>query len=163
MLLLPFLAGCAAAPIALPRAAPADIGQFALSGRLAVRQAEARHHVHVDWRHTPYDDILLLTTPLGQGVAELARDDFGARLTLADGRHFVAADWNQLALEALGIPLPLDGAIRWLLGDLSDTGGWRVMILERENGSPDGLPTLIELERDDIAVRFKIDEWLEVK
>ncbi|MFN6961604.1 MAG: lipoprotein insertase outer membrane protein LolB [Rhodocyclaceae bacterium] len=157
------LAGCATAPFETVRPAPAEITQFAITGRLAVRKAEARHHVHIDWRHAPQDDTIVLSTPLGQGVAELTRDASGARLALADGRHFVAADWSQLALEVLGVPLPLDGAIRWLLGDLADTGGWRVSILARENGLPDGLPTLIELERDDIGVRLKIDEWREVE
>ncbi|MFN4148777.1 MAG: lipoprotein insertase outer membrane protein LolB [Rhodocyclaceae bacterium] len=163
MLLLPFLAGCAAVPITPPRPAGADISRFALAGRLTVRQAETRHHVDIDWRHTPEGDRILLTTPFGQGVAELARDEVGARLMLADGRRFEADDWNELARKMFGVALPLEGATRWLLGDLSETGGWRVMIRERENDAAEGLPTLIELERDDIAVRFKIDEWLEVK
>lgn len=161
-MLLP-LAACAVAPVEAPRPARADITRFALTGRLAVRQIDARHHVNVDWRHTPEQDRILLTTPFGQGVAELVRDAGGARLALVDGRRYEADDWNALAREVFGVALPLEGARRWLLGDLSDTGGWRVSVLERENGLPDGLPTLIELERDDIAVRFKIDEWLELK
>lgn len=163
LLFLPFLAGCAAAPVMTSRPTAADIEQFALTGRLALRLAERRHHVNIDWRHTPHDDNILLATPLGQGVAELVRDASGARLTLADGRRHVAEDWNALAQEMFGVTLPLDGATRWLLGDLTDTGGWRVVILDREHGAPDGLPTLIELKRDDIEVRLKIDEWLEVK
>ncbi|NWG31928.1 MAG: outer membrane lipoprotein LolB [Rhodocyclaceae bacterium] len=155
------LAGCAAVPVAPPRPAPAGITQFALIGRLAVSQGPTRHHVSIDWRHTPQADVILLSTPLGQGVAELTRDASGARLILADGRQRVADDWNALAREVLGVPLPLNDAARWLLGDLADTGGWRVSILERQ--AQDGLPAQIELERDDIVVRLKIDEWLEAK
>lgn len=146
-----------------PRQPAHEISAFAFTGRIAVRQGEHRHHVKVDWRHTAANDEILLSTPLGQGVAELTRDAQGARLELADRRSYAAADWSDLSAEVFGFRLPLSGALRWLLGDLSDTGGWQVRIEERESGAPDALPTIIELERDDIAVRVKIDEWSEVR
>ncbi|WP_172599982.1 outer membrane lipoprotein LolB [Sulfuricystis multivorans] len=161
--MLPLLAGCAAAPVAPHRPLPGEVSQFSIDGRLAVRRGEVRHHANLDWRHTPASDVILLSTPLGQGLAELVRDASGARLVLADGRTHTADDWNALAREVFGVALPLNGAARWLLGDLADTEGWRVEILERASGAPDGLPTLIELSRDDIVVRLKIDAWQEVK
>ncbi len=36
-------------------------------------------------------------------------------------------------------------------------------VLEREGEFPNALPTVIELERGDITVRLKIDEWTEVR
>ncbi len=154
------LAGCAVQPV-VPSSPSRAITTFSFTGRLAVRQNETSHHVHIDWRHAPDGDVILLTTPLGQGVAELVRDASGARLTLAERRSLSAGDWNALAREVFGIPLPLDRVHRWLIGDLSDTQGWRIEILERENQG--GLPTLLELERDDIRVRLKIDAWQEAR
>lgn len=157
------LAGCVALPLAPSRPAIADISQFAFVGRLAVRQGETQHHVNIDWRHDMRQDEILLTTPFGQGVAELIRDAAGARLTLADKRSFAADDWSSLSRQVFGFPLPLKASPRWLLGDIADTEGWRVKVVERESTAADALPTAIELERDDIAVRLRIDEWLEVK
>lgn len=128
-----------------------------------MRQGEVRHNARVDWRHATGRDEILLTTPFGQGVAELTRDASGARLVLADQRRFVADDWSTLAQQVFGFPLPLGTSARWLLGDVADTEGWRVTIVERESAAVDALPTVFELERDDIAVRLKIDEWIEVK
>lgn len=161
-----WLSACASLPPAsslAPRPPAHEISAFALTGRIAVRQGEQRHHVKVDWRHTASHDEILLSTPLGQGVAELTRDAHGARLALADRRSYAAADWSDLSTEVFGFRLPLSGALRWLLGDLSDTGDWQVKIEERESEAPDALPTVIELERGDIAVRVKIDEWGEVR
>jgi outer membrane lipoprotein LolB len=161
-----FLTGCATVTVTQPRPAAQEIMQFAFVGRLAVRQGETRHHVNVDWRHAAQRDEILLTTPLGQGVAEIVRDAVGARLTLADKRSFVAADWSALSRQVFGFALPLNASARWLLGDLGKEGtteGWRVTVHQRETAAPDGLPTVIELERDDITVRLKIDEWSEVK
>lgn len=157
------LCGCATVGTPPPRPAMQEITQFAFVGRLAVRQGETRHHVNVDWRHDARRDEILLTTPLGQGIAELVQDASGARLTLADRRGYAADNWSDLSRQVFGFPLPLGASSRWLLGDLSATEGWRVTIVERERPVPDALPTVIELERDDIFVRLKIDEWLEAK
>ncbi len=157
------LAGCAANPLLPARSPAAEISQFSFIGRLAVQQGETRHHVNIDWRHAPATDEILLTTPLGQGVAEIIHDAAGARLTLADRRRFAAEDWSTLSQQVFGFPLPLKASSRWLLGDIADTEGWRVTVVERESAATDALPTVIELERDDITVRLKIDEWLEVK
>lgn len=157
------LSGCAALDTVPQRPAQRDIVQFAFLGRLVVRQGETRHHVNVDWRHTAQRDEILLTTPFGQGVAEIVRDADGARLTLADRRSFAAADWSALSRQVFGFPLPLDASPRWLLGDASETEGWRVTIVERESAAPGALPTVIELERDDIGLRLKIDAWTDVR
>jgi outer membrane lipoprotein LolB len=157
------LAGCAS-PQPLPSRPPlAEITAFAFNGRLAVRQGEIRHYVKIDWRHAPAHDAILLATPLGQGVAEIERDAAGARLTLADQRRFVADDWGSLSEQVFGFRLPLQASARWLLGEAPEVEGWRVSIIEREAAGPDALPTVIELERDDIHVRLKIDEWSEVR
>lgn len=162
-LLVTLLAGCATVAVPPQRPLARDIGQFAFVGRLAVRQGETRHHVNVDWRHDAQRDEILLTTPLGQGVAEIVRDAAGARLTLADKRSFAAEDWSTLSQQVFGFPLPLGATSRWLLGDIGSTEGWRVTVVERESAAADALPMVIELERDDIAVRLKIDEWLEAQ
>lgn len=157
------LAGCAANPVLPTRPASERISQFAFSGRLAVRQGETNHHVRIDWRHVPERDEILLATPLGQGLAQIERDAAGARLLLADRRRIEAADWASLAEQAFGFRLPLQASARWLLGETVDTEGWRIEVRERESADATALPTLIELERDDISVRLKIDEWSEAQ
>jgi outer membrane lipoprotein LolB len=158
-----FLAGCAAGPPLPPRPPAHEISAFTFAGRIAVRQGETRHHAKLDWRHDARSDEILVTTPFGQGVAEITRSHDGARLLLADRREFFAADWGDLAEQVFGFRLPLRASARWLLGETGDTEGWRIAVIERESAAPDALPTTIELERDDIVVRLKIDEWSEVR
>ncbi|MDP1525421.1 MAG: outer membrane lipoprotein LolB [Rhodocyclaceae bacterium] len=156
------MAGCATLP---PPARPAteSIVAFAFNGRLVVRQGDTRHHVRIDWRHDATRDDILLISPLGQGVAEITRDASGARLLLADKREFTAADAGTLAEQVFGFRLPLDHAARWLLGEPGNIAPWRATVVERESAAPDALPSVIELERDDIHVRLKIDEWSELR
>jgi outer membrane lipoprotein LolB len=129
-----------------------------------VRQDPARHHANISWRHGPEADEILLTTPLGQGVAELHRDVDGARLVTADRQQTVAADWDDLAAQVFGMRLPLADLPAWLTGTRPPAEtGWRVEYLDYEHGASDALPTLIELRRQDLEIRIKVDQWSELK
>lgn len=139
---------------------PRALDVFALEGRIAVRQGEARHHANISWQHAPRRDEIFLTTPLGQGLAELSRDAGGARLKTSDRGEVVADDWQDLAARVLGARLPLNDLPRWLSGHRPGAeSGWRVEYLDYQNDDPAALPTLIELRYEDIEVRLKVDRW----
>jgi len=175
--------GCAQLPGSAaqqtPQRAPrASIVAFTFSGRIAVQQDGRNHVSNINWQHAAARDEILLTSPLGQGLAELTRDSAGAHLKLADRREFAAADWEGLAAQVFGMPLPLSALPRWLVGDipagaqsiaLDETGrprqvlidGWRIGYLDYESASANALPTLIELQRGDIEMRLKVNEWID--
>ena len=83
-----------------------------------------------------------------------------------------AADWESLAERAFGVRLPLSNLPRLLAAPSGtvpparpegsplgvptlEIDGWRIDILE----VADGRPALMELRRDDIEARLKIDSW----
>lgn len=140
------------------------LSAFLLEGRIAVRQDQVRHYANITWRHSAGQDEIFLTTPLGQGVAELHRDEAGARLLTADRQETVAADWEDLAAKVFGYRLPLGGLSVWLAGRPPEaTIGWKVDYLDYEGAAAEALPTLIELRRDDLEIRIKIDQWSELR
>lgn len=180
--LVGLLAGCAQLPgVELaaglpPRPARNMIDAYTLAGRIAVREGERHYAANITWQHALERDEILFATPLGQGIAELTRDAAGARLTTAEHREFVAADWQELSTQVFGISLPLAALPRWLvaavpadaLGVTRDgagrpqqmvSDGWQVAYLDYESAAADALPTLLELKREDIEVRLKIDDW----
>jgi len=133
---------------------------FSLEGRLAVRQGETRHYVHLMWQHDKTRDEMLLTTPLGQGIAELTRNASGARLTMADRQQRTAPDWEALSAQVFGLSLPLTGLPRWIFGHAPPTAsGWTLQILSVE----EGLPKKIHLEREEVELQLIVDSWLDVK
>jgi len=155
------LAACASAPVVAPSArSPRTIESFAIDGRIAVQQGQTRHYANIAWQHDAGHDAILLSTPLGQGVAQLSRDDTGARLVTTDRGEITAPDWEGLATRILGARLPLNDLPKWLAGRPPEpASGWRVEYLDYESEAPDALPTLIELKHEDIEVRLKIDDW----
>jgi outer membrane lipoprotein LolB len=170
---LAVLAGCQTMPGQLgPRPARTDIPAFSIDGRVAAHRDDVHHYANISWRHVGASDDIVLTTPLGQGVAELVRDAGGASLKSADGQTVSAADWEELSARVFGFELPLEGMPRWLLGDVAPTqrdergrplaaqaDGWDIRYLGYESDAADALPVLVEFRRDDIDVRLKVDAW----
>ena len=70
-----------------------------------------------------------------------------------------AADADSLARQLLGVDLPLAALPDWVLGRVASTGDWQVDVLRYESDAANALPQLLELRRDELTVRIKIDDW----
>jgi len=180
--LLLALAGCAQMPgsdagSGLPkRPARAMIAEFSLDGRIVIQHQQTNYSLNIAWQHAPQTDAIMLSTPLGQGVAELTRNANGMRLVTAEKREYNAPDWSALTHQLFGIDLPLADLPRWLVGTVpagalgvhhDERGrpqrqwidGWFVVYSAYESAAADALPTLIVFSREDIQVKLKVDDW----
>ena len=143
------------------------LDDFFVSGRLSLRQGDRRDFLKFDWQHGPAHDTVLLLTPLGQGVAELIRDDSGARLLRPGELPVVASDIAMLMSQLLGTAMPLDELGHWLSGRRGVSGsvaGWHVAVTQTmaHPSSPQGsLPRRLEATRDDVSLTLIVDEWAE--
>jgi outer membrane lipoprotein LolB len=88
---------------------------FAIDGRLSARHGREAIAISFSWTHAPPRDDLVVSTPLGQAVAELSGDASVKRVELrtADGRREVASDWGALTERAVGVALPVEGLAAW--------------------------------------------------
>jgi outer membrane lipoprotein LolB len=174
------VAGCAAvgpgAPDGAPRPARETIRDFAIEARVAVRNGAESGSANVAWQRTIASDHLLITSALGQGLAELRGGPEGAQLTTADRRHYSASSLDDLAESVFGARLPLSGLADWILGrpgpavvqaERDEQGrllrleedGWRVEYARYETAGAQALPELLQLKRGEIEVRIRIDRW----
>jgi outer membrane lipoprotein LolB len=162
------LAACATPDFLLP----AKDLEFELSGRIAMKYRDEAASGNVAWRHSATGDELLLTTPLGQGIARLARTGEEITLTMQDGREFRAADAESLTEQALGFRLPLGGLADWVRaraapgpavtredaeGRLAEIEqfGWKVEYLEYAGK----LPSRLNLAYPGVQLRLAISSW----
>jgi outer membrane lipoprotein LolB len=165
-----FLGACAG--IAPPQAMRE--GEFAVVGRVAVRYGDEAASGRVAWRHSDSDDELLISTPLGQGIAEITRRDGIYTLVTSDRQRFSAADPERLTEQALGYALPLAGLPDWLRGrpqpgvpaetrydgrQLAELRqqGWMIEYLAFDDDRR--LPTRLRLTRGAFDIRLAIEEW----
>ena len=117
-----FVTACAVAPPSPPIDVPAraTLSAFSLEGRFSLRNEDRSYAGRLSWRHASGGDQVLLSSPLGQGLAEIVSDANGARLTTSDGKVYAAVDAETLTRDVLGYPLPLAQLTDWVRGRLRD-------------------------------------------
>jgi outer membrane lipoprotein LolB len=171
------LAGCAAVPpatsIDVESALPA---RWTLQGRIGVQSGEQSLSGQIHWQHGQDSDDLLMTSPLGQGVARILRDSEGVVLELPNQPALRALDADALTRDALGYTLPVAGLTWWVLarpdpgrayearrdgaGRLMrlEQDGWVIDYLQYASGMP-GRPRKLVVTRDDLEIRLVTDSW----
>ncbi len=170
------LAACASvsqAPEALP--ARDDLAAFALEGRFSLRHQDKNYSGRLSWRHSAAGNEVLLSSPFGQGMAEITSNDQGARLTTNDGKVYSAPDSEALTQQVLGYALPLTRLADWVRarGGAGGTAerdahgrilrwhheGWTIDY-SYESDAAQAPPSRIFAEQaGGIELRLRIDEW----
>lgn len=180
------LSGCAelplpSAPLASQNkiASAGAVKSFQLSARLAVKHDGRGFSGTLRWTHDALHDEVFLLSPLGQGVARIARTSGGVTLTTADEKTYRADSVETLTQEALGWQLPLHGLEHWVLGlaapesaarrDVDANGrlvrltqdGWRVDYPLYRMVQGVNLPARLEINYGEgLDVRLAIDRWV---
>lgn len=168
--------GCASlVAVSIP---DADI-EFELQGRAALRYGAEGGSTRITWRHSAAADDLLITTPLGQGVARITRQNGQVRLVTADGKEYSALNAETLTESVLGWRLPLAGLPDWVRGrpaagrpaQTRNDGNGRIAGIEQDawriayTAWEGDLPSRLTLNHDGVdgraavEIRLIIDQW----
>ena len=152
---------------------------FNILGRISIQDQNQRFSGSFRWQHLTSSDEILLFTPLGQAVAEVAKGDDGVRLITSKLEAFYANDVESLTEEVLGWRLPLDGLRYWIQGthspatvaqkDLDNKDqviairqdGWKIhygsYMVPQKNQIP--LPKTLDLVYENLRIRLVVDDW----
>ncbi len=148
-------------------------GGFELAGRFAVRYGSESATGGVQWRHSEAADDLLITNPLGQGVARITRASEEFELETAQGERYRAPDAESLTQQVLGWSLPLHGLPQWVLArplpgepaEVGRSGDGRVTSLSQDGWHIEydqyagDRPSRVTLARDELQIRLVIESW----
>ena len=153
--------------------------QFELQGRIALHYGNEGGNARIVWRHAGNADDLLVTNPLGQGIARISRQGEVAHLVTADSKEYQAADAEKLTESVLGWRLPLAGLPDWVRGHAAanrpsriqrDADGrvtsieqddWRIHYLAWEGRLPSRVTLVFEGSGADskVEIRLIVDQW----
>jgi outer membrane lipoprotein LolB len=187
------LSACAGRPTRAPippdpqRAALSDarraaIGDWSLSGRVAISGDRQGGSGRIDWvqRDGRYD--IRLSAPVTRQGWRLTGDARSARLEGVEGGPRESADVEQLLRQATGWDVPVRAMVDWVRGVAApqasygpvqvDHGpgdlpaviaqaGWRIEYRDwyEAGAEQPALPRRIEAARDDARVRLLVDSW----
>ncbi len=175
VLMLALAAGCATTPSPVPVDARAPWPEnWTLQGRIGVQAGDQSLSGNIRWHHQAGRDEVLMTSPLGQGVARIVSDAAGVVLEMPNQQPRRAPDAESLTQEALGYPLPISGLVWWVQG-LPDPGsasevrratagrlsqlkqdGWVINYLQY---APDARPRKLVVAREGLEIRLVADSW----
>ena len=154
-MLAAFLAACAQVEIKPPQG-PLE---FSLAGRIAARSGKESFTGNISWRHARNGDEMLISTPTGQGVAQIVRQGDAVVLKTSEPREYRAADSEELTERVLGFRLPIEGLAETVQGRPSpalEARGWKVEYQDRDE---QGRPTRLRLTNAGAEVRLAIHQW----
>ncbi len=173
-LLALLLGGCASVPQVVE--APVESASWTLQGRIGVQGDEQNLSGHIHWLHREDRDELLMTSPLGQGVARIVRDAEGVTLEVPNQPARHARDADTLTREALGYVLPVSGLTWWVqarpapgspfeatrdaAGRLAQLrqDGWTIDYLQYVAEAP-ARPRKLVVARKGLEIRLVADSW----
>ncbi len=171
------LGGCATSPPVPPGGLDAPLPvNWTLAGRLGIQTDEQSLSGHIHWQHRPETDDVLMTSPLGQGVARIVRTADGVTLELPNQPAQHASDAEELTRTALGYRLPVSGLSWWVLARPApgrpfhathdDAGrlaqlrqdGWVIDYLQYAADAP-LRPRKLVVGREGLQIRLVADSW----
>lgn len=146
------------------------VEHFQISGRAMLRHQQRLDHFRFDWSHDPRRDELMITSPFGQGLAQIVSTETRAELRWPEGRTEQAANLPTLASQLFGQPIPLGELSEWLRGARAQRSGqidgWQITVesIRRVSGAADSkdsshvLPKTLNIRRDDTLLRLVVDD-----
>jgi len=155
VLLAAFLAACAQVEIKPPEGRL----EFSLAGRIAARSGKESFTGNITWRHARDGDELLISTPTGQGVAQILRQGDAVLLRTSEPREYRAGDSEELTERVLGFRLPIEGLAQAMQGKPSpalEGRGWKV---EYQEYDAQRRPTRMRLTNAGAELRLAIHQW----
>lgn len=168
-----WLAGCAVTPAPVGVEPVPYLAGWSLTGRLGIQTEAQTLSGNLDWRHLPDSDVLVLATPLGQGVARIERRFNEVMLDRPNQPLLRAPDAETLTRDTLGYALPLGGLIWWVQAqpdparpsEVTRDDAGRIVRISQDGWTVDYLqyaenrPRKLSLARDTLELRLVIDTW----
>ena len=155
-LLLVLLLGACALVEVKPPAGPLE---FDLNGRLAARYRDDAVSGIVSWRHAADGDEMLISTPMGQGVARIVRQGEAVAITTSEGREYSDRDGEALTERVLGFRLPIAGLADWVRGRPSPALEQRGGKVDYGERAAEGRATRLRVTNTGVEVRLVVSEW----
>lgn len=187
-LLLAFLfSGCAQLPsnvIAptsweIQQSKLAALTHWAISGKMAIITPKKRSSVNIHWQQVGDDFSINLTTFLGINVLEIKKTAGQTVIIDDQGKRYAGSDSEQLIQQLSGMAIPVEQLQQWIKGAPSEAeyqlneqqllaslkdgdeqrGIWALNYTDYRTLDTTPLPYKINLQRDDIRLKFAIAKW----
>ena len=154
-----------------------DLKDWRISAKLSIKSPGSGFTGRIDWTQKESSYRILISGPLGFGHARIEGNETSAHME--HNEEIFVGSPDMLILDAIGIPIPIDGWRWWLSGSPSPIGGpveFADIVLDSHatSFSQDGwylsfsdysltpigyLPGKITGKRDNLSFKLIVSEW----
>lgn len=149
-----------------------DLQRWAFEGRIAITGKNDAWSANINWAHTPTEDLIKLSGPLGQGGALIQLNASGVTIDQGGGDVKSSTDVENFINQQVGLAVPVNSLRYWVVGlpDKSQTAstiangfeqvGWKNQYKTMQPVSSYVLPRNMTVTSETVKLKLFIDQWI---
>ncbi len=149
-----------------------DLQHWAFEGRIAITGKNDAWSANINWAHTPTEDLIKLSGPLGQGGALIQLNASGVTIDQGGGDVKSSTDVENFINQQVGLAVPVNSLRYWVVGlpDKSQTAstiangceqvGWKNQYKTMHPVSSYVLPRNMTVTSETVKLKLFIDQWI---
>ncbi|MDD5216372.1 MAG: lipoprotein insertase outer membrane protein LolB [Methylococcales bacterium] len=149
-----------------------DLQRWAFEGRIAITGKNDAWSANINWEHTPTEDLIKLSGPLGQGGALIQLNASGVTIDQGGGDVKSSTDVENFINQQVGLAVPVNSLRYWVVGlpDKSQTAstiangfeqvGWKNQYKTMQPVNSYVLPRNMTVTSETVKLKLFIDQWI---
>lgn len=149
-----------------------DLQRWAFEGRIAITNKNDAWSANINWEHSPIEDVIKLSGPLGQGGALIQVNVNGVTIDQGGGDVKSSTDVENFINQQVGLSVPVNSLRYWVVGlpdksqiaNVIENGfeqvGWKNQYKTMQPIGNYILPRNMTVTSDTVKLKLFVDQWI---
>jgi outer membrane lipoprotein LolB len=149
-----------------------DLQRWGFEGRIAVVSKSDVAQASINWEHSPDEDLIKLSGPLGQGAVTIQLNSTGVTIDRGGGDVKTSTNPEEFINQQVGLFVPVKSLRYWVIGVPEksqevttiesgfEQAGWRNQYKTMQPVSGHVLPRNMTVTKDSVKLKLFIDQWM---
>ncbi|MDD5754991.1 MAG: lipoprotein insertase outer membrane protein LolB, partial [Methylococcales bacterium] len=146
--------------------------RWGFEGRIAVISKSDVAQASINWEHSPDEDLIKLSGPLGQGAVTIQLNSTGVTIDRGGGDVKTSTNPEEFINQQVGLFVPVKSLRYWVVGvpeksqDVTtiesgfEQAGWRNQYKSMQSVNAHILPRNMTVTKDSMKLKLFIDQWI---
>jgi outer membrane lipoprotein LolB len=149
-----------------------DLQRWGFEGRIAVVSKSDVAQASINWEHSPDEDLIKLSGPLGQGAVTIQLNSTGVTIDRGGGDVKTSTNPEEFINQQVGLFVPVKSLRYWVIGVPEkseevttiesgfEQAGWRNQYKTMQSVNNYVLPRNMTVTKDSVKLKLFIDQWM---
>ena len=149
-----------------------ELQRWGFEGRIAVISKSDVAQASINWEHSPDEDLIRLSGPLGQGAVTIQLNSTGVTIDRGGGDVKTSTNPEEFINQQVGLFVPVKSLRYWVVGVPEksqevatiesgfEQAGWRNQYKTMQSVGGHVLPRNMTVTKDSVKLKLFIDQWM---